>query len=69
MPTCVNGGCKAPPEVPHALTEELKTFDGVGFLEDSSEDEDEDDHEDNDKVPLTEELKTFVGSVYYGGRH
>ena len=61
MPTCVNGGCKAPPEVPHALTEELKTFDGVSF-ECNSED-DQYDHEDNDEVPLTEELKTFVGSV------
>ena len=40
---------------------------GSVFLEDSSEDED--DHEDNDKVPLTEELKTFVGSVCFGGRH
>ena len=31
--------------------------------------EDEDDHEDNDKVPLTEELKIFVGTVCNGGRH
>ena len=42
---------------------------GSVFIEDSSEDEDEDDHDDIDKDPLTEELKTFVGSVCYGGRH
>ena len=29
VPTCVSGGCPAPPEVAHALTEELKTLDGV----------------------------------------
>ena len=42
---------------------------GSVSLEGNSEDEDEDDHEDNDKVPLTEELKIYVGTVCNGGRH
>ena len=42
---------------------------GSVFRGDHNEDEDEDDHEDNYKVPLTGELKTFVGSVCNGGRH
>jgi len=31
VPTCVSGGCPAPPEVAHALAEELKTLDGVSL--------------------------------------
>ena len=44
---------------------------GSVFRDDHNEDEDEDedDHGDNDKGLLTEELKTFVGSVCNGGRH